>query len=119
MNKIPSIYLFAFLLNVSVFEVLREVPDINLNIVNYSYWIMNTLIIFGWCIAHAKKSGNKPQLLMAILCGLIPPIGVSVYFYTNFGFKNGSIKLIQAILFFCLIVIVSVVFEKIGQAFMS
>ena len=115
----PSIYLIAFILVVAVFEVLREVPGINLKIVNYSYWIMNTLVIFGWCIAHAKKFENKPHLLMAALCGLIPPIGVPVYFYTNFGFKNGSIKLILAILFFCLIVIISVFFEKIGQTFMS
>lgn len=119
MNKTQSLFLFTFLLIVAVFEALREVPDINLNIVNYSYWIMYTLTIFGWCIAHAKKFGNKPQLLMAALCGVLPPIGVPVYFYSNFGFKNGSIKLLFAILFFCLIVITSVIFEKIGQSFMS
>ena len=80
---------------------------------------MYTLMIFGWCIAHAKKFGNKPQLLMAVLCGVLPPIGVPVYLYSNFGFKNGSIKLLLAILFFCLIVIVSVFFENIGQVIMS
>jgi len=119
MNKTPALYLIGFIIIVAIFEVLREAPDINSKLVIYTYWIMYTLAIFGWCLAHAKKHGNKPQTLMAALCALIPPIGVPIYFFSNFGLKKGLIKLILAILFFCLIVVVSVIFERLGQAFIS
>jgi hypothetical protein len=74
---------------------------------------------FGWCLAHARKHGNKPQVLMAALSGFIPPIGIPVYFYSNFGFKTGSIKLFLTLLYFFLLIFVSVVFEKIGQVHAS
>jgi hypothetical protein len=47
MNKTPSIYLNALLSVSAVCEFLREAPDFNQNVVNYSYWIINTLVILA------------------------------------------------------------------------
>lgn len=58
------------------------------------------ILLFAWCKAHARFNNIAEPGLSAILTGLIAPIGVPLYFYRGFGFKQGSIKTLKAIGFF-------------------
>ena len=119
MNNKPALYLLLLLLISAVASFFREVTIVYLDVVNLLYWGMNTLTIFGWCIVHARTSGIKPPVFIALLCGFIPPIGVPVYFYQSFGFKTGSFKLLKTLGYFFILITISVVFEIIGKNYAS
>ena len=113
-NKL-SLYLVLLLITTAVISFAREVYIIEPQISNTYYWAFNLLFIFGWCITHAHTFQLKPPYVLALLCGAVPPIGIPIYFYCKFGFKQGSLKLLKSVGFLFALIVVSVIFESIGE----
>ena len=65
--------------------------------------ILLSFLVFAWCIEHAKHYKIELPRSSAFLAGLIAPIGVPIYFFRGFGFKNGLFKTAKSIGFLILI----------------
>lgn len=115
MINLQFLSLFLLLLTTAIISYIKEVYSIEPQLMNTFYWSFNLFFIFCWTIAHALSFKLKPPYLRAVLCGAFPPVGLPVYFYSSFGFKQGSIKILKALGFLLLLILVSVIFESLGK----
>jgi len=61
--------------------------------------LLIAVLLFSWCGKHAEENDIVPPNGAQVLCGLIGLIGVPLYLFRAFGFKNGSIKFLIGIAF--------------------
>ena len=67
--------------------------------------VIISFLLFSWCIEHAKFYKIELPRGSALWAGLIAFIGVPVYFFRGFGFKDGLLKTFKAIGFLIILLI--------------
>lgn len=82
-------------------------------------WITDAAILFGWCIFHARMAGVPVPFASAFLSGIVPPLGIPIYFFRAFEFQSATIKTIRALGYFALLTVTSVEFENLGKWYIS
>ena len=70
--------------------------------------ILIMFLVFAWCIEHAKHFEIELPRGAAFLSALVPYVGVPIYFFRGFGFKNGLFKTIKSIGFLILNLVVGI-----------
>jgi hypothetical protein len=73
-----------------------------------AHMLIFSFLLFAWCGAHADANNIKALRGSKLFCGLVGLIGVPLYFFRSFGFKQGCIGTLKAMLVFILITIVFV-----------
>lgn len=63
-------------------------------------WIPVAVLLFNWCKAHARAAGVDAPAGYAPLCGLLPPLGVPLYFLRMFGWRRGGAGVLKAAAFY-------------------
>ena len=117
MRNKQSLFILLLITTTAVISFVREVYIIEPQTSNTYYWSFNLLFIFGWCLSHAHAFKLKPPYVLALLCGAVPPIGIPIYFFSKFGFKSGSIKILKSLGVLITLIVVSVIFEIIGKRY--
>jgi hypothetical protein len=102
-NKILLI-LFAIFTIISVLSLLSSYWEPAFNLV---YIVSTAILCLEWCSAHAEEHGIQPPAGSKILTVLFPPVGVVYYFFSGYGFKSGSLKILKAIFYFTALVLVN------------
>lgn len=115
MTASPKAFLWLLIVVTAAADMARTLPAGPTSQVLAFQWMLNAVILFGWCKAHARKLGVVEPTGSALLCGIVPPVGVPLYFYRTFGFKQGTVKTLKALGFLVLLIFVGVMFEKIGE----
>jgi hypothetical protein len=64
--------------------------------------VIIAIISFAWCKAHAASRGIIPPSGSALLVGLLPPVGVPVYFFRSMPWKTALLATLKAIGFLAL-----------------
>ena len=63
--------------------------------------LMHTFVIavcmYAWCGHHAQEKGIEPPPLAHLLCFFLVPVGVTLYLFKKFGFKQGGAKFLVGI----------------------
>lgn len=86
-------------------------------VVGLVHGIAMSVLLFGWCKAHAQRRGIRPPRGAAFLFGLFPPFALPYYAYRGFGFRAGTRLLLGGLLTFVALCIVYVVaFSLSGKA---
>ena len=101
-----------YLVLVLVVIFISTIIDIKIETGSFKYYqsgfdiapaIFIGFLVFAWCIEHAKYYEIELPKGSALLAGLLAPIGVPVYFFRGFGFKEGLLKTIKSIGFLVII----------------
>ena len=61
----------------------------SLNEVGVVQGILTSVLLFGWCSAHARANAIRPALGARLLVGLLAPVGLPYYAFSGFGFRGG------------------------------
>src|SRR5687767_8274750 len=56
------------------------------------------VLCFSWCKVHARESGIPSPSGSALLCGLLPPVGVPLYLLRSQGWRRGWRRAVKALL---------------------
>ena len=90
-----------YLIAMAVIAFIVGLGEILLGNINLKFivGVANTILVFGWCKAHAIENNKTSFGGYRIFAALFPIIGVPVYLFKFFGFKHGVIKLLKAVLF--------------------
>ena len=103
-----------YLMLVLVVIFISTIIDVKIEAAVFKYYysgfsiapaIVIGFLVFAWCIEHAKYYDIELPKGSALFAGLLAPIGVPVYFFRGFGFKQGFIKTIKSIGFLAIIAI--------------
>ncbi|MCL2913075.1 hypothetical protein L2725_04645 [Shewanella corallii] len=63
--------------------------------------------LFIWCKQHGRENGIAELKIYPLLCAIISFVGIPIYAYKFYGFKQGSILLAKALGVFALTIIAS------------
>lgn len=70
-------------------------------------WFPIAVLLFNWCKTHAHAAGVGLPAGYAPLCGLLPLLGVPLYFLRTFGLRKGVVGILKAVGFYLLIALTS------------
>jgi hypothetical protein len=51
-----------------------------------------------WCKGHAREAGIRLPSGSALICGLLPPIGIPLYLVRSMGWRRGGLSSAKALL---------------------
>jgi len=80
--------------------------------IRFIHMILNAFLAFIWCKTHAVEHNKKIGFIYLVFVLVFPVIGISIYLFKFFGFKLGSQKILQVILFYilCLLLYLSPIY---------
>ncbi len=65
--------------------------------------VLIAVLTFAWCKSHARENNVVSPGSYPVLCAIFPPLGVPVYFFKFFGFRNGGTKVLKSFGFFIIV----------------
>lgn len=101
-------YLLAMLLltiAVGLVEPFLPDPGEQMNAIGMIQTFVMAFLLFGWTRAHRRQHQVNSAPAAALLIALIAPVGIPYYAFVAYGFKRGSLLVVQAIGFFILLVV--------------
>ena len=108
-NKILALLLVTFLVAGAI-ENFSLSDNRTLYELAVAHAFIVAILLFAWCKSHIQFNEINAPSSSALLVGLMAPIGVPLYFFRGFGFKDGSIKTVKAIVF----LLVSMALYEVG-----
>jgi len=63
----------------------------------FIHMIFIAIFMFSWCGKHAEEHDIIPPNGARLWCGLLALIGVPIYLFKAFGFKQGGLKVLIGI----------------------
>ena len=65
------------------------------NSILFAHLIFLAFISFGWCAHYSDERSIQPPVGSKLLCGLIPILGVPVYFLRTHQIKYSALKILS------------------------
>jgi hypothetical protein len=103
-RKMKQLNIYLILIAISFLTSgILEAVYANLDL-SFPHVILIAILVFVWCKEHALENNLNSSSGYRLFSAVIPIVGLPVYFFKFFGFKQGGIKTVKTILFSILVV---------------